>query len=373
MSDRSVLGSVATVFLVILIVGLLAGQVLGQPVAVGYVTTESMEPTIPAGDGFVTIPSFVTGEAAIGDVVVFDARELHGGGLTTHRIVGETEGGYVTAGDNNPFTDQDAAEPPVTEGQIVAHALQVNGEVVTIPHLGTTIMLVHSTISAPFGALDEQNAGTVMVVVGITLLLLAGTFSDRGHRSTHRSRSRPNVVAVRTVVLITVVLVAGAATAAMVHPAGVHEFGVVATEYPTDEPYVVEPGEMAEVTYDAHNAGFIPVLVVTEPASEGTAVTPERAVLSRGERVEKVVTMNAPSEPRTQLRHVRESRYVLVLPPSVLSGLHGIHPLLALLAVNAVVAAVLVAASVALFGTGHLRFRQGASTPLLLRLRRRLR
>lgn len=372
MSGRSLLGTVATAILVVLIVGMLAGPLLGQPVVVGYVTTESMEPTISAGDGFVVVPSFLAGEPEVGDVVVFDARELHDGGLTTHRIVGETEGGYVTAGDNNPFTDQDGQEPPVTEGQIVAHALQVDGEVVTIPHLGTAVMAVQSAVAAPFEMIDERQAGTVMMVVGIALFLLAGAFGERGRRETARSRNRPNVVAIRTVVLVAVLVVVGAATAAMVLPAGVHEFGVVAADSPTDEPHVVGPGETASITYEVHNGGVLPVMVVTEPASPKTTVTPERVVLGAGEHEETTISMTAPSETGAQLRHVHESRYLVLLPPRVLGGLHAIHPLVALLAVDAVVAAFVVSASVAVFGTGHLRLRSGPETPLATRLRRRL-
>ena len=373
MSGRSLLGTAATIIFVALVVGLLAGQVLGQPVFVGYVTTDSMEPTIDASDGFVAVPSFLAGEPEVGDVVVFDARELHDGGLTTHRIVGETEDGYITKGDANSFTDQDAEESPVNDGQIVAHALQIDGEVVTIPHLGTVVGTVQSIVAAPFGMLDQRSAGTVLIGVGIALFLLAGVVGERGRRVTRRSRNRPNVVAIRTLVTFAVVIVVGAATAAMVLPAGVHEFGVAAAEEPTGEPNVVEPGGTATVSYDTHNGGFLPVLVINEPASKGTAVEPREVVLGGGERAETTVTMAAPDEPATRLRHVRESRYLLLLPPRVVAALHAIHPLLALLAVDAVVTAFVVSASVAVFGTGHLRLRSGDDLPVLTRLRRRFR
>jgi signal peptidase I len=81
------------------------GQLPGQPILLSYVATGSMEPTMDAGDGFVAVPSAVTGPPSEGDVVVFDARELHDGGLTTHRVVDETDEGDVTKGDANPFTD----------------------------------------------------------------------------------------------------------------------------------------------------------------------------------------------------------------------------------------------------------------------------
>jgi len=42
------------VVLVAVVVALLAGQALGQPVLLSYVTSDSMAPTIDAGDGVVT-------------------------------------------------------------------------------------------------------------------------------------------------------------------------------------------------------------------------------------------------------------------------------------------------------------------------------
>ena len=150
--------TVVTVLLVILVVSMVAGQVLGQPILLSFVTTDSMEPTIDPGEGFVAVPSFLTDEPEAGDVVVFQARELHDGGLTTHRVVERTENGYVTKGDGNPFTDQDGPEPPVTRGQVVAEALQVNGNVITIPFVGSTILAIRSIVAVPLSVFGSGNA-----------------------------------------------------------------------------------------------------------------------------------------------------------------------------------------------------------------------
>ncbi|KPN31210.1 signal peptidase I [Halolamina pelagica] len=139
MTPRRLLTLGAEAALVLVVASLLLGQVLGTPVLLGYVETGSMEPTLEPGDGFVAVPAAVTGDVEEGDVIVFRAEELQGGGLTTHRVVGETERGYITRGDANPFTDQDGNEPPVKEGQIVAEALQIGGSVVVIPNLGTLV------------------------------------------------------------------------------------------------------------------------------------------------------------------------------------------------------------------------------------------
>ena len=373
MSQSRAVRTGLTAAFVVVVLALLVGQAVGQPVLLGYVTSDSMEPTISEGDGFVVVPAFATGEPETGDVVVFDAQELHDGGLTTHRVVDETDEGYITKGDANPFRDQDADEPPVREGQIVAHALEVHGEVVTIPHLGTAVTTVHSVVAAPFESVGSGQAGTVLVLAGIVLLVLAGAMSDR-QRETTRSRTRESVVSARLIVLVAVVVVVGAATLAMVLPAGVYEFQVAGAEDPTDESNVVEPGETAQIEYETGNSGILPVLVITEPVDEDVAVEPEQSVLTRGDRVETTVSVSVPDEPDIYHRHIRESRYLVVLPPRVIAGLHAIHPVAALIAVDLVVAAFVLATGRAIFGTGHLRMRTGPDhVPLTVRLRRRFR
>jgi signal peptidase len=71
-----------------------------------------MEPTLNAGGGFVAVPAAVAGLIEAGDVIVYEAEETQGGGLTTHRVVGETDRGFIRGGPN-PLTDQDSDEPPV--------------------------------------------------------------------------------------------------------------------------------------------------------------------------------------------------------------------------------------------------------------------
>jgi signal peptidase len=373
MRSRELATAAATLALVVVVLLLVAGQLLGQPLLLGYVTSGSMEPTLSAGDGFVAVPSFLAGDPAPGDVVVFEAETVQGGGLTTHRVVGETEQGYVTKGDANPITDQDGGEPYVTEDRIVAHALRVNGGVVAIPLLGTVVTGVRAVVAAPFGLVGTENVGTVLVFVGMLLFVLAGATGGRSVRKTQRSTSRENVVRIWAVVLLAAAVVTMAATAAMLVPADTYEIDLVTSDEPTEDPQVVAPGERAEVSYDVHNGGVVPVLVVSEPLDEGVTVEPERTVLGFGDRSTVTVRMDAPGETGEYARAVRESRYLLVLPRRLILALHSVHPLMALFAVDVVVAAFVVTVAVGVFGTGYLRMRSGADVPLRVRVERRVR
>ena len=379
---KRTLGAVIALVVVLLLVG----QLLGQPILLGYVATDSMEPAIDAGDGFVAIPGLVADSPEEGDVVVFEARELNGGGLTTHRVVDETEEGYVTRGDANPFTDQDGGEPHVTEGQIVAHAWQVNGEVVTIPHLGTAVMGVQGVAESVYGTVasvlgltttaDSEGLGAVLVAVGVALLGF-GTLLERvgpARRETRRPRSRENVIAFWTALGLVLLVFVTFATAAMVVPSGTAEYGLVSTDSPTDDPQVVAPGETTELTRTVDNAGYLPVVVVHEAESNNVAVDPATQTVGSRSSGETTVSLTAPDETGTYTRHVGEYRYLTVLPPSVIVWLHGLHPLAAIAAVNGVIVGLAVAIVLVVFGSDDLRVRSaGDHVPLSTRLERKVR
>jgi signal peptidase I len=365
---------------------LLLGQLLGQPILLGYVATGSMEPAMDAGDGFVAVPSAVTDSPSEGDVVVFDARELHDGGLTTHRVVDETEEGYVTKGDANPFTDQDGGEPPVTEGQIVATAWQVNGDVVAIPHLGSAIMAVQGAIESGYGALastlgltaalEGDNLGAMLVALGVSLFGFGFLFDRVGphRRDTARSTSRESVYAFWGTIALVLFVLVGLATAAMVVPGGTAEYAVVSTDSPTDDPQVLAPGETGELTRTVDNAGHLPVVVVHEPESGGIESQPGWQTVGPRDSGEATLAVSAPESTGEYTRHLGEYRYLVVLPPPILVWLHGVYPLLATAAVNLVVAGVVVGIAVLLFGRTDFRIRTaGDHVGLKTRIRRRLR
>ncbi|SDK81521.1 signal peptidase I [Natronorubrum texcoconense] len=368
------------------IVLLLVGQLLGQPILLGYVATGSMEPTMNAGDGFVAVPSIATGDVEEGDIVVFEARELHDGELTTHRVIGETDEGYVTRGDANPFTDQDGGEPHVTDGQIVATAWQVNGEAVTLPYLGTAIMGVQSVAESAYGTVasvlgltttaDSEGLGAMLVAFGVALLGF-GTLLERlgpGRRETRRSRSRENVIAFWTALGLVLLVFVTFATAAMVVPAGTAEYELVSTDSPSDDPQVLAPGETAELTRTVDNAGYLPIVAVHDAASRNIAADPGSQTVGIRSSGETTVSLTAPEETGEYTRHLGEYRYLAVLPPSVIVWLHGLHPLAAIAAVNGVIVGVTVAIVLAIFGYNDLRVRSaGSHVSLSTRLQRKLR
>ena len=331
---------------VAVVIAMLAGQVLGQPVLLSYVTSESMEPTIEAGDGFVSVPAAVTGPPSSGDVVVYEAETLNGGGLTTHRVVRETDRGYITRGDGNPFTDQSAGEPPVSERQVVAVGLQIGGKLVVVPDLGTAVTTVSDTTDslthriATGAGIDPDQIWIMLSVAGLVVLLASRTDGTGRTPTTDRSHSRRRggTVGPRELVLGVGLVVVVAATASMLLPFGPTEYTVVSAESDVPGPAVIPAGESETTTYRVPGGEVVPTLVRVAPASEGVSVSPERRVVPAGGAANVSVSLSAPPELGRYDRLVTEHRYPLVFPLSVIGPLARFHPLAPVFLIDACVA-----------------------------------
>jgi len=380
MNTRKRVGRLILVLAVVVVLVLAAGQVLGQPVGLSYVETGSMSPMIDAGDGFIAVPTAVDSSIQTGDVITFRAEQLNNGGLTTHRVVDQTDRGYITRGDANPFTDQDGGEPPVKQPQIVAKALQINGEVVVIPHLGTIIEgvqsvleLVQRQLASVFGTSSLLGAqGLAYLFFGLTLIWYAvGEWRERNTKHSEQNRSRDLGTNTRLVVGIFAGLLVLSATAAMVGPAGTQEYGIVSAEFESDRSTVIPQGESKTVPYPVDNGGFIPIVTYLEPASDGVEITPHESRVQPRSVVNASLTLQAPLETGYYRRFVVEHRYLTLLPTPLIRSLYGLHPWAPIVAIDALIGIPFYLFGIKLVGTGRIRNRaKGRELPFTTRLRR---
>jgi signal peptidase len=377
--SRQTAGDAIAVVSVLVVVAIVAGQLAGQPVLLGYVTSGSMAPTLEAGDGFVAVPAAASGPVEEGDVVVFEAIELNGGGTTTHRVVGATPDGYLTKGDNNPFRDQDGDEPPVTEDRIVATALQVNGEVVRIPGLGTGVIGVRDVATGAVvgvtGAVgldwspDQRGLSGLFIALGLALLLFifADDLRNAGRRDRSRDRSRgDDGLDARWVALLLALLILVPANAAMIAPSGTHHVSVDGGDLPAG----TLPGDRVENEFTAENNGLITMLVVLETSHPESSFDRTQLAVPRGESVTATLSTTAPGSGERATVTVSEHRYFLVVPPSLILWLHSIHPAVAVGAFNLLVLGSVATLLGALVGSGSGRVRErrhGASLSVQLR------
>jgi signal peptidase len=349
------------------VIALFVGSVLGQPVLLGYVATDSMQPVLDPGDGFIAIPSALAGDVHVGDVIVYDAEEIHGGGLVTHRVVGITEEGYITKGDNNPVSDQDGKEPPVKDIQIVAEALQIGGHVVVIPHLGTTVTIVRDMLSTVQHWLaDLLGTRSLLGVRGFAYLFFTVTVliyavdslrGDDRQRKRSRTRQRDTEMDTRLIVGAFAALLVLGATVAMVAPAGPQQFGIVSTEFQSSRPNVIPTGESKSQIYTIPNSGFVPVYVFLEPASEGITVYPHEMIVQSHNAVNATVTLSAPPQTGYYRRFLVTHRYLAMLPVSTIRTLYHLHPWIPIIVIDALIGGGFYLIGIALVGTGRIRTR----------------
>lgn len=376
-------GYLVEFILVIVIVSLLLGQAMGQPILLGFVETDSMEPTLDTNDGYIAIPSPFTGPIEQGDIIVFKAQKLHGGGLTTHRVVEKTEYGYITKGDANPFRDQEGNEPPVKDGQVVAKALQINGEVVVIPSLGiavTQIQEVLSTIQLYLGALLGTTLflGTqgLLNLIVLLCLLTYGLLILREQQRKQRFREYTRDIGTNTrlvVVAITLILLVSV-TAAMVLPSGVHQIAVESNLDPGSTQTGLQPRESVTAETKVPNNGLLPVFVIFEPRTDGIEATPKELHIGSREFTSTEITVTAPQEEIQVNRILVEHRYLALLPTSVIRALYQFHPWAPIVVIDALIGIPFYLIGVKLVGTGRIRNRsRSKDLSFRMRFRRTLR
>lgn len=370
------------IVLIVFVVLLVAGAALGQPVLFSYVESGSMAPTINEGDGFVVMPVGLQGQIVEGDVVIFEAHEVNDGGLTTHRVVEKTERGYITKGDANPFADQDNNEPPVKRAQIVATALQIDGNVVVVPHFGTvtekiqlTLNAVQRSIAGLLGTRSLLNyQGLAYLFFAATLVWYVGAeWRQRNTRRHDRESTRSTGTDTRLIVGIFTALLVIGATAAMIVPSGVQQYGIVSAEFESDQPTVIPMGGSADVTYPADNSGFIPVTVYLQPASDGVDIQPNEMYLQGRTMANASLTLHAPPEMGYYRRYIVEHRYLALLPSSVTRSLYTVHPWVPIMVIDALVGVPFYALGTAFVRNGRIRTRLRQNRSLSTRLRQRLR
>lgn len=324
--------------IIVCILALLVGQALGQPILLSYVETGSMEPTLDVGDGFILIPDVVAGPINEGDVVVFEAESVGGGGITTHRVVGQTDQGYLTKGDANNAVDQRSGEPPLAESAIVAKVLQIGGTVVVIPHLGTFVESIQSIINTlvfranSVTGLNISASSASFVLFSVSILLYLTDSTDDRSRDRTRDRSRDTGLDMRIVILAFTVLIMLGATVAMVIPSATSEFSLISSQ--ADTSGVVQAGETTTRAYQLVNPGLIASVSFLSPESSSITVETQEVRLQPGERREVSVTLQAPEETGYYRYYLTEHRYLGVLPTNILLMLYQIHPWLPIFVID---------------------------------------
>lgn len=299
---------------VVLLLGLLLVAPTASPLRVGYVTSESMAPTLEPTDGYVAVPA---GDVGAGDVVVYWSPVR--GEYVTHRVVGEADGGYLTRGDNNPQTDQASGYPPVPRSAVVAKVLTVGGGPVVIPGLGAVVPAIQRYRAVVLAAI-------MLSAIGLLVRL----------RTTWKTH-RPGRTVLRVRDVVEPVLLVGLVTAVAVTPLGAasYQLTYVASQ-DTGGQYTIPIDEATTrtVTVDATTTPITHHVV----RAEGMTVVDRRPT---ADGIELTVSIPPPAAAGPQATSVRVYPYLGVLPADLTERLHDVHPVAAILGTSGLLFAVL--------------------------------
>jgi len=378
-NPRRLASGLLTLLLAVVLGSLVLGSVLGQPVLLGFVETGSMSPTLEPGDGFVAVPTAVSDGVEEGDVIVFDAQQLNGGGLTTHRVVAVTEDGYITKGDANVVTDQDGGEPPVSQGQIRAKALRVGGDVVVVPGLGAAVTGTRDAISwiqrqlalvtGSRSLLGTRGLSYLLFGTGVLVYVASALFSRRTERTPRERTREDGTVDYRMVLVGMTIVIVVVATAGMTLGGGTQEFDMVSSNTDSERQYVVPVGETETITYRVPGGGVLPAVVFLEPESNRIDVAPSELYVDPGGQENATVTLRAPETTGSFPQYLTEHRYPGILPRETIRTLYRVHPWAPIVVVDTLLGIGFFAFGAALLGTGPLRIRSRESPSVLSRIR----
>lgn len=361
------LGWYLSLFLITaLFLGIATGQLLGQPVFLLIVESDSMSPTLEPGDATIVVPDFATTRSyGTNDIIVFEDVTFDEARPTTHRVVDKTDEGLITQGDGNPVTDQAGQEPPVTRDRVLGYVPTRGESPIIIPFVGSVVLTIQGISSG--NPMLLIVAGAAIAAIGIVSSALG---SQRYNRDIPNKRQlHPLAVAAIAVIILIII-----STAVMVLPTGPQGRAIQVVNGPPQEDGVYETGVTDNITYEFNNSGYLPVLVLLESETEVANPPPDGIVVGPQDATRWKIPITVPSDPGVYQIALSEYRYLAVIPPSLIVLLHEFHPLAALAVINIIIGFVTTCIILISFGVSPSRITTETSKmPLTVRIKRKIR
>ncbi|MFB6254907.1 MAG: signal peptidase I [Halobacteriaceae archaeon] len=287
----------------VVILALMALSVVpsGTPVQLSYVYSDSMEPTLDVNDGYVLVPA---GKISTGDIITFRSEKQDS--YVTHRVVRQTENGFITKGDNNPTIDQQAGYTIVTREEVIGEVLILGGSPLIIPNLGVVIEF-----------LRMHRWGVVIGILG-----LMGFYAIRQSNSA-RQRNLTRLSDIFQPIFGVAFL---SITALLAYGGSGHEITLIATSNAglSETPQVIPVGSSKQIEFTIRQQALPMMTRIIE--TQGLVVTSQTWNAS-------AVSATGTVPPPESIGPVRVSisinQYPSVLPRSTLKHLQTIHPVVA--------------------------------------------
>lgn len=300
-------GAVFGLFLLVILAA--ASSSSGGAPSLTYVYSNSMEPLIMTNDAFIVWPEK---NPQVGDIVVFRPSVLQAE-YVTHRIIEEREEGFVTLGDNAPYTDQTSGEPLIKPSRIVGRVVTIGGRPLVFPQLGVASAAVQDLFS------DNARVFSGIFLALALVNLLVGTLkSPRRRKTRNRWRLRHVYRGLGILAILVVVL-------SVYFGSQVKQVDYLVSQSPGTLGDQLKLGEAGQLEVLAQNKGLIPVWLVADGIDPFHIEEAPRVIWPLSE---VTVMIEVPPQRATgrYMGYVRVFNYPALLPRTWLLAFHEINP-----------------------------------------------
>lgn len=292
-----------------LVISALGGALTKRPFLLTAIRSGSMYPTLRRGDAVIIRRIDEATKLSPGDIVVFrsEGGSLASQGWIMHRLVaGSPETGYITKGDANEKTDQEAGgAPPIKREWIVSRAVTIRQVPIKIPLIGYL----------PLWLEGLQKQPLLLPGVAVALALVVAVDELTGKKKKKGNRRLEQIMLYLASGLTLAVILAGSMLAASQHLQFEYEVSPSKSGVIMGSPVgILEQGE--EVTRslsELKNSGFFPVVASITTADPQITFDRSLLTLAPGTK-EKVAMTVTPRQPGKHQASIWIGMFLPLLP-----------------------------------------------------------
>jgi len=290
------------------------------PSILSYVTSKSMEPTLHVNDYYFIVPKSIT-DFKLGDIVVFRSENQ---GYFVHRIIEDTQSGFITKGDNSPVTDQQSGEPVVTENKIIGKVLTYRGTPLVLPGLWKVTR--HFSV---LYSLIRKN----LTWVGTFFLGVAGIswYVERNKPSKKRGRRKP--LRIKNITLPALILMLVISSLFMLLAQEKISFDYW-TSYLREGARYQRPNTEFEMMVEIYNLGPVPHFIFVDAPTSLSDTKQFTQMMGPNSMVEIPLIYHAQSHLGHNHEQIEVFRFLPLLPAPILESLLIINVYLPILVID---------------------------------------
>ncbi|MBU7006549.1 signal peptidase I [Phosphitispora fastidiosa] len=299
----------------ILLVAVVGSAITQEPLVFTVIRSGSMYPVLERGDIVLIAKVSEADNTAEGDIIVFrtESGDLASQGWIIHRIVkGDLKNGFVTKGDANDYTDQEAGNNPlISRNWIASRVVTIDKTPVKIPLLGYLPLWLEGLQKSPF----------LLPGIAVILAIIVGAGELKGKKKKRNKRFDHLLLYFFSGITLAVVL-AASMIATSQNISFEYEVSTDRKGVMMDSPVGVLPiGEVVHKPIsDLDNKGFFPIFASITTNDRQITFSQDNATIRPGEKIQISMTVTARDVGKHKTS-IWVGMFLPLLPPGVINYL----------------------------------------------------